>query len=72
MQKMIKNIIDIESKTYNQEQLYMLNALKVCALILLEKEKEQIKRSFRDQHDLGHLYALDGEDYFNDKYNQNK
>ena len=42
MKEMIQSIIDIESKTYNQEQLYMLTALKVSAIMLLEKEKEQI------------------------------
>ena len=42
MKEMIQNIIDIESKTYNQEQLYMLTALKVSAIMLLKLEKEQI------------------------------
>jgi hypothetical protein len=72
MKEMIQNIIDIESKTYNQEQLYMLTALKVFALILLEKEKEQIQKSYKDHHDLGHIYGLDTEQYYNQTYNQNK
>lgn len=32
-------------------------------------EKEQIIKSYKDHHDLGHIYGLDGEDYYNDTYN---
>ena len=46
MKEMIQNIIDIESKTYNQEQLYMLTALKVSAIMLLKLEKEQIVNAY--------------------------
>lgn len=36
---------------------------------LREKEKEQIKKAYRDHHDLGHLYELDGEQYYNETFN---
>ena len=39
---------------------------------LLEKEKEQIKKAYKDYHDLGHIFGLDTEQYFNQTYNQNK
>ena len=72
MTEMIQNIIDIESKTYNQEQLYMLDALKVSALILLEKEKEQIINAHGlKYYDIGEV-TITGENYYNQTYNQNK
>jgi hypothetical protein len=39
---------------------------------LLEKEKEQIINAYKDNHDLGHIFGLDTEQYFNQTYNQNK
>jgi hypothetical protein len=39
---------------------------------LLEKEKEQIIKAYKDHHDLGHIFGLDTEQYFNQTYNQNK
>jgi hypothetical protein len=38
----------------------------------LEKEKEQIMKAYKDHHDLGHIFGLDTEQYFNQIYNQNK
>ena len=35
---------------------------------LLEKEKEQIMKSYKDHHDLGHIYGLDTEEYYYDIY----
>ena len=35
----------------------------------LEKEKEQIKKAYKDHHDLGHIFGLDTEQYFNQTYN---
>lgn len=69
MQELIQNIIDIESKTYNQEQLHMLNALKISALILLEKEKEQICVAYVDGLEGPYIGS---EEYYNQTYNQNK
>ena len=69
MQELIQNIIDIESKTYNQEQLHMLNALKISALILLEKEKEQICNAYTDGLEGSYIGA---EEHYNQTYNQNK
>ena len=34
----------------------------------LEKEKEQIMKSYKDHHDLGHIYGLDTEEYYYDIY----
>ncbi len=36
----------------------------------LEKEKYQIQKSYKDHHDLGHIYGLDTEQYYNQTYNQ--
>ena len=38
----------------------------------LEKEKEQIKKAYKDYHDLGHIYGFDNEQYYNQTYNENK
>jgi hypothetical protein len=35
---------------------------------LLLMEKEQIKNAYKDCHDLGHIYGLDTEEYYNEKY----
>jgi hypothetical protein len=35
----------------------------------LEKEKEQITKAYKDHHDLGHIFGLDTEQYFNQTYN---
>jgi hypothetical protein len=39
------------------------------AVELLEKEKEQIKKAYKDHHDLEHIFGLDTEQYFNQTYN---
>jgi hypothetical protein len=36
---------------------------------LIIKEKEQIKKAYKDHHDLGHIFGLDTEQYFNQTYN---
>ena len=38
----------------------------------MEKEKEQIMKSYKDYHDLGHIYGLGTEEYYNQTYKQNK
>lgn len=35
---------------------------------LLELEKEQIKKAYKDCHDLGHIYGLDTEEYYKETY----
>jgi ABC-type Zn2+ transport system substrate-binding protein/surface adhesin len=35
----------------------------------LEKEKEQITKAYKDHHDIGHIFGLDTEQYFNQTYN---
>jgi hypothetical protein len=80
MQEMIQNIIDIESKTYNQEQLYMLTALKVSAIMLLKLEKEQIVDAYDKGYkacDLDEALEINktmfsGERYHEQTYDQNK
>jgi hypothetical protein len=37
-----------------------------------EKEKEQIMKSYKDYHDLGHIYGLDTVEYYNQTYEQQK
>ena len=73
MQEMIQNIIDIESKTYNQEQLYMLTSLKVTALMLFKKEKEQIENAYWASYKEGQ-YSGDktAKEYYDETYFQNK
>ena len=36
---------------------------------LLEKEKEQITKAYKDHHDIGHIFGLDTEQYYNQTYN---
>ena len=71
MQEMLLNIEALESITTDQEQIYMLAHLKVGALVLFKKEKEQIKESFDNGAYVG-TYAVDkdGEEYYNQTYNQ--
>ena len=73
IQEMILNIESIESKTTDQEQIYMLTALRIAALVLLKKEKEQICLAFDEG---GEVFADDGHiikgfEYYNQTYNQN-
>ena len=35
---------------------------------LLEKEKEQIMKAYKDCHNYMHVYGLDSEKYFNEEY----
>lgn len=43
MQEMLLNIEALEAITTDQEQIYMLTHLKVGALLIFKKEKEQIE-----------------------------
>ena len=43
MQEMLLNIESLEAITTDQEQIYMLTHLKVGALLIFKKEKEQIE-----------------------------
>jgi hypothetical protein len=65
-------------KTAMQElidELKLIEAYPMSPLVLkmatdlLEKEKEQIKKAYKDHHDLGHIFGLDTEQYFNQTYN---
>ena len=46
MKEMLLNIEALEAITTDQEQIYMLTHLKVGALVLFKKEKEQIIDAF--------------------------
>ena len=59
-----------------KEKAPLGSAFKDCLIILegsatnsLEKEKEQIINAYKDNHDLGHIFGLDTEQYFNQTYN---
>ena len=65
MQEMMLKIESIESKTTDQEQIYMLTALKIAALVLLKKEKEQICNAYTDGLEGPYLGA---EQYYNQTY----
>ena len=34
-----------------------------------QMEKEQIKKAYKDFHNLGHIYGLDTEQYYNENFN---
>jgi hypothetical protein len=55
-------------KEYNN-RIIPYNVLLGNLELLLEKEKEQIKKAYKDHHDLGHIFGLDTEQYFNQNYN---
>jgi hypothetical protein len=67
-------------KTAMQELIYNLDNTLVKSIFerlekdglfnkALEKEKEQIMKAYKDHHDLGHIFGLDTEQYFNQTYN---
>ena len=55
-----------------KNEIYYNKALILKLKDTLEKEKEQIMKAYKDHHDLGHIFGLDTEQYFNQTYNQNK
>lgn len=63
MQEMIENIKLLELKTTDQQQIYMLTHLKVGALILLQKEKEQIIEAYCEGNN-----NISAEEYYNQTY----
>lgn len=36
-----------------------------------QMEKEQIMKSYKDYHDLGHIYGIDTEQYYNETFGGN-
>jgi hypothetical protein len=56
-------------KEYNN-RIIPYNVLLGNLELLLEIEKEQIKKAYKDHHDLGHIYGLDNEQYYNQTYNK--
>ena len=55
-------------KEYNN-RIIPYNVLLGNLELLLEKEKEQIMKAYKDHHDLGHIFGLDTEQYYNQTYN---
>jgi hypothetical protein len=55
-------------KEYNN-RIIPYNVLLGNLELLLEKEKEQIMKAYKDHHDLEHIFGLDTEQYFNQTYN---
>lgn len=74
MKEMLLNIEALEAITTDQEQIYMLTHLKVGALVLFKKEKEQIIDAFwnGDNSDCtSEQNAKEfAEEYYNQTYNQ--
>ena len=56
----------------NAEMLQACGAIEGTidyAKSLIIKEKEQITKAYKDHHDIGHIFGLDTEQYFNQTYN---
>ena len=60
-QQEIQNMINVYSC---DSQLF----LRMIFNKAIAMEKEQIMRAFKDSHDLGNIYGLDSEDYYNKTY----
>ena len=68
MKTAIQELIEyIESNEilYNKDLILKLKEL-------FNKEKDQIQKSYKDHHDLGHIYGLDTEQYYNQTYNHER
>jgi phage anti-repressor protein len=63
MQELISELKSIESYDF-----IVLSIIK-RAESKVEKEKEQIMKAYKDHHDLGHIFGLDTEQYYNQTYN---
>jgi hypothetical protein len=81
MQELIDKIqysIDVQSgvsliETLTETQVNTLKAVMLVAERLLEKEKEQIENTFdMGRDETTRKFIEDGEDYYNQTYNQNK
>jgi hypothetical protein len=66
----MKTAMQLMVKYLQKEGLYQSKSYN-HAIKLLEKEKQQIQKSYKDHHDLGHIYGLDTEKYYNQNYNLN-
>ena len=57
----------------NAEMLQACGAIEGTidyAKSLIIKEKEQITKAYKDHHDIGHIFGLDTEEYYNQTYNK--
>ena len=63
---LIKNLLWEEGL---KDKSAMISDMIKKAVNKLEKEKEQITKAYKDHHDLGHIFGLDTEQYFNQTYN---
>ena len=52
--------------------IHLIHSLKWNDIIEQAKqmEKEQIMKAYKAHHDLGHIYGLEGEQYYNETYNK--
>ena len=68
MQELIEKL-DYSIKNSKDDYKINFEWIKFHAESLLEKEKEQITKAYKDHHDIGHIFGLDTEQYFNKTYN---
>ena len=57
-----------ELKEYQLEFNIPIEVIDMCES-QLNVEKEQIKKAYKDHHDLEHIFGLDTEQYYNQTYN---
>ena len=72
MQELIYEMDLIKNQLWKEglkDKSAMISDMIKKAVNKLEIEKEQIKKAYKDHHDLGHIFGLDTEQYFNQTYN---
>jgi hypothetical protein len=74
MQELIDDLRELKkhSKDNKQDTSFDIGMTFAIARaeLRLEKEKYQIQKSYKDHHDLGHIYGLDTEQYYNQTYKE--
>jgi hypothetical protein len=72
MQELIDEMDLIKNQLWEEglkDKSAMISDMIKKAVNKLEKEKEQIKKAYKDHHDIGHIFGLDTEQYYNQTYN---
>ena len=72
MKTALQELIEYVDNPMKSNAISKLELVFYLKNTLLEKEKEQIKKAYKDYHDLGHIYGFDNEQYYNQTYNENK
>jgi hypothetical protein len=67
MKTAMQELLD-ELKEYQLEFNIPIEVIDMCES-QLNVEKEQIMNAYKDHHDIGHIFGLDTEQYFNKTYN---